>query len=158
MQVDRDIEYRRTFLQAELMARYGRAQLHFVPARMVLGWMSGIQYLNTRYEPQVDSRGQLVVEPFGNKERLGIARTGVFLGSNLGRRNNWNANIELMIDREFNTNMNDPIDDRTATYVRGGLAYVLRPGKRLQFDYQGFRSLNGLRKRNNFSIIWIIDF
>jgi hypothetical protein len=35
-----------------------------------------------------------------------------------------------MIDREFNTNMNDPIDDRTALYVRGGLAYILRPGKR----------------------------
>jgi hypothetical protein len=63
-----------------------------------------------------------------------------------------------MVDREFNTNMNDPIDDRTATYVRGGLAYILRPGKRLQFDYQGFRTLNGLRKRNNCSIIWIIDF
>jgi hypothetical protein len=158
LQVDRDVEYRRTFLQAELMARYGRRQLPFLPARIQLGWMSGVQYLNTRYEPEVDSRGQTVVEPFGNKERLGIARTGIFLGSNLGRRDSWNANIELMIDREFNTNMNNPIDDRTATYVRGGLAYVLKPGKRLQFDYQGFRSLNGLRKRNNFSIIWIIDF
>ena len=63
-----------------------------------------------------------------------------------------------MVDREFNTNMNNPIDDRTAIYVRGGLAYILKPGKRLQFDYQGFRSMNGLRKRNNFSIIWVIDF
>jgi hypothetical protein len=158
LQVDRDVEYRRTFLQAELMARYGRAQLRFLPARVQLGWMSGVQYLDTRYEPEIDSRGQTVIEPFGDKERLGIARAGVFLGSNLDRRNKWNGNIELMIDREFNTNMNDPIDDRTATYVRGGLAYVLRPGKRLQFDYQGFRSLNGLRKRNNFSFIWIIDF
>jgi len=158
LQVDRDVEYHRAFLQAEFMARYGRTQLQFLPARMQLGWMSGVQYLNTRYEPEVDSRGQPVVEPFGNEERLGIARAGVFLGFTLGRRNNWNANIELMLDREFTTNMNNPIDDRTETYVRGGLAYVLKPGKRLQFDYQGFRSLHGLRTRNNFSIIWIIDF
>ena len=158
LQVDRNVEYRRTFLQAELMARYGRAQLQFLPARMQLGWMGGVQYLNTRYEPEVDSRGQTVVEPFGDKERLGIGRAGVFVGSSLGRRNAWNTTIELMVDREFNTNMNDPIDDRTALYVRGGLAYILKPGKRLQFDYQGFRSLNGLRKRNNFSFIWIIDF
>jgi hypothetical protein len=158
LQVERDVEYRRAFLQAELMARYGRAQLKFLPARMQLGWMSGVQYLNTRYEPEVDSRGQTVVEPFGNKERLGIARAGVFLGSNLGRRNKWNTNIEFMLDREFTTNMNDPIDDRTGIYVRGGLAYILKPGKRLQFDYQGFRSINGLRKRNNFSTIWVIDF
>src|SRR5262245_49598761 len=61
LQVDRDVEYRRTFLQAELMARYGRAQLRFLPARMQLGWMGGVQYLNTRYEPEVDSRGQTVV-------------------------------------------------------------------------------------------------
>jgi hypothetical protein len=158
LKIDRDIEYRRTFLQAELIARYGRPQVRFLPPRMQLGWMSGVQYLNTRYEHEVDSRGQTVVEPFGDKERLGNARAGVFLGSNLGRRNAWNINIELMVDREFNTNMNNPIDDRTAAYVRGGLAYVLRPGKRLQFDYQGFRSLHGLRKRNNFSIIWIVDF
>jgi hypothetical protein len=158
LQVDRDVEYRRNFLQAELTARYGRAQLQFLPARAQLGWMSGVQYLDTRYEPQVDSRGQTVLEPFGDKERLAIARAGVFLGSSLGRRNAWNTNIELMFDREFNTNMNDPIDDRNAIYVRGGLAYILRPGKRLQFDYQGFRSLHGLRKRNNFSLIWIIDF
>src|SRR5262245_45857446 len=73
LQVDRDVEYHRAFLQAELMARYGRAQLRFLPARVQLGWMSGVQYLKTRYEPEVDSRGGIVVEPFGDLERLGIA-------------------------------------------------------------------------------------
>jgi hypothetical protein len=146
LNVDRDVEYHRAFLQAELMARYGRAQLQFLPARVQLGWMSGVQYLKTRYEPEVDSRGQIVVEPFGNLERLGIARAGVFLGSNFGRRNNWNANIELMLDREFNTNMNNPIDDRNETYVRGGLAYVLKPGKRFQFDFRAFAACTDFAK------------
>ena len=72
----------------------------------------GAQYLNTRFEPEVDSRGQTVVEPFGNKERLAIARAGVYLGSNLGRRNNWNTNIELMFDDENRiTQIYEPLQD-----------------------------------------------
>jgi len=120
--------------------------------------MTGAQYLQTRYEPKIDSRGQTVVEPFGNKERLGIVRGGTFTAVTLGGRNQWNANIELMFDHEVDTNMDNPINDRTTRYVRGGLAYIVRPGKRIQFDYQGFRSLNGLRSRNNFSFIGVIDF
>jgi hypothetical protein len=158
LQIDRATEYRRSCMQAELMSRYGRAQLSFLPARVQLGWMGGVQYLATRYEPESDSRGQPVIEPFGNKERLGIAREGVFFSTTFGRRNSWNANIELMFDHEFNTNMNHPIDDRTTRYVRGGLAYVLKPGKRIQFDYQGFRSVNGLRSRDNFTLIGLVDF
>ena len=156
--VDRDVEFQRRFLHGELMGRYGRGQLKFLPARVQLGWMGGVQYLDTHYEPQIDSRGQPVVEPFGNTERLGIVRAGSFLGATLGRRSNWSANIELMFDHEFNTNMNRPIDDRTSRYVRGGLAYIVRPGKRIQFDYQGFRSLDGLRSRDNFTLAGIIDF
>jgi hypothetical protein len=113
------------------------------------------------YIPQAaiwGSRGVTVVEPFGNKERLGIVRGGSFLGATLRRRNNWNATVELMFDHEFDTNMDFPIDDKTTRYVRAGLAYIVRPGKRIQFDYQGFLSLDGMRSRNNFSFIGVIDF
>ena len=140
------------------MARYGRAQLSFLPARMQVGWMGGVQYLDTRYEPKIDSRGQQVVEAFGNRERLGVVRAGGFLATNFGNGNRWSASVELMFDHEFETNMNRPIDDRTTRYVRGGLGYSLMPGKRIQLDYQGFRSLDNLRSRDNFTLIGIIDF
>jgi hypothetical protein len=158
VEVQRPLDYRRRFLQLETILRLGREQLDFLPAGMQLGGMVGIHYLDTHYEQQTNSLGQKVNEPFGNHERLGVFRGGVFAAKNLGSANTWNAYADLMLDREFDNNLNHPIDDRTSTLLRLGIARLLGPGKRISLDYQRSQSWNGVRERNNFLLIAIIDF
>tara|TARA_R110002110_G_scaffold415821_3_gene656931 strand:- start:20868 stop:21941 length:1074 start_codon:yes stop_codon:yes gene_type:complete len=158
LEIEREIENRRRFFKSELLGRYNSSHADFIPARTQLGWMAGIQYLDTRYERKINSLGQPVNEPFGNRERLGIARAGIFTSYTFGHNNNWNASVEYMLDHEFDTNMATVINDRNNRYLRAGLAYIVGPGKRIQFDYQGFHSTGGSRGRNNFSIIAVIDF
>ena len=158
LRIDREIEFRRRYMKFELMSRYSRAQFGRIPAGAQVGWMAGLQYLDTRYEPRLNSLGQLVVEPFGDQERLGIVRAGVFSAVTFGAKNHWNTSLELMADYEFDTNLNVPIDDKTTRYVRGGLAYLVSPGKRIQLDYQDFKSTGGCRDRSNLSLIFVLDF
>lgn len=158
IRIDREIEFRRRYLKLELMSRYSRAQFKRIPTGVQLGWMAGIQYLDTRYEPKLNSLGQAVAEPFGDHERLGIARAGLFSAVTLGEKNHWNANLELMADYEIDTNLDYPIDDKTTRYIRAGVAYLVGPGKRIQLDYQDFRSSRGYRERKNLSLIFVFDF
>ena len=156
--VERTLDYRRRFFQVETISRLGTAQLKFLPAGMQLGGMAGIHYLDTSYERQINSLGQTVNEPFGNHERLGVFRSGLFASKNIGSANVWNAYADLMLDHEFDNNLNHPIDDRTSTLMRLGIARLLGPGKRISLDYQRSQSWNGVRERNNFLLIAVIDF
>lgn len=156
--VARDIDYHRRYLQAESIVRFTRAQIPALPAGWQLGGMAALHYLDTRYSAQRNSLGQVVVEPFGNKERLGVVRTGLFLQGAFGTNGAWNPYAELMFDRELDNNMDTPLSTRNSVLLRTGLARTLGPGKRLSLEYQRTESTNNLRERNNLILLLVYDF
>jgi hypothetical protein len=156
--VTRDLDYHRRYLQTESIVRLTRAQLPWLPAGWQTGGMAAIHYLDTRYQAQRNSLGQTVVEPFGNHERLGILRTGLFLQGAFGAGGTWNPYVELVFDRELDTNMDNPLNTRNSVQLRSGLARTLGQGHRLSVEYQHSESSNRLRERDNLILLMVYDF
>jgi hypothetical protein len=156
--VRRDLEYRRRYLQVENILRFTRAQWSVLPAGWQLGGMAAVHYLDTRYENQVNSLGQAVVEPFGNHERLGLVRGGLFLQAAFGANGATTPYVEVLRDYEFDTNMARPLDGRNSMIVRAGIARTFGPGKRLSLEYQRSESRNALRERGNLILLLVYDF
>jgi hypothetical protein len=156
--VTRDIDYRRRYVQLESIVRLTRAQWTALPAGWQAGGMAALHYLDTRYEPHRNSLGQVVTEPFGNHEHLGVLRTGVFLQGAFGANGAWAPYAEALVDREFDTNIDRPLAARNTFMLRTGIARTLGPGKRLSLEYQRSRSFNGERTRNNFILLAVLDF
>lgn len=156
--VTRPLDYRRRYLQAEALWRFTSQQLAVLPAGLQVGGSLGLYGLDTRYEPQTNSLGQTVREPFGNRERLTVLRGGVFLSQTLGAGGNWNPYAELLLDREIRNNLSRPLDDRSGYITRLGLARLLGPGKRMSVEWQHTASQNQLRERDNFLFVTVLDF
>lgn len=156
--VTRELDYHRRYLQMESIVRLTRAQLAWLPAGWQAGGMTAIHYLDTRYHAQRNSLGQPVVEPFGNQERLGILRTGLFLQGAFGAGGAWNPYAELVFDRELDTNMDSPLTTRNSVQLRSGLARTLGQGRRLSIEYQHSESTNHLRERDNLILLLVYDF
>ena len=158
MNIARQLDYQRRYLQTEAIIRLTRTQLPFLPANLQVGGMAAWHYLDLRYESQRNSLGQTVVEPFGNRERLGVFRSGVFVSANIGNNGLWNPYTELLLDREIDNNMTAPLDDRTSVLWRAGLARLLGTGKRISMEYQHSQSRHGARERDNLLLVAVIDF
>lgn len=157
-QVTRDLNYHRRYLQMESIVRLTRAQLPWLPAGWQAGGMAAVHYLDTRYHAQRNSLGQTVEEPFGNRESLGILRTGLFLQGAFGAGGTWNPYAELVFDRELDTNMDHPLNTRNSVQLRSGLARTLGQGRRLSLEYQHSESTNSLRERDNLILLLVYDF
>ena len=158
LDIDRDVKLRREYVNLEAIARYDRRQLDWLPEGSQLRWHSALQYLALGYSPRENSLGQTPEEPFGNSQRLGIIRTGLNFSSTFGENDNWNASGELMIDHEFDTNMNHPINDSITGSWSIGLTRLFQPGQRMMVEYQRYENRRGQRSRNNFSLIAVFDF
>ena len=156
--ISRPLDYRRRYLQVEAIVRVNSQQWSALPAWLQVGGMAAVHALDTRYLPQRNSLGQAVVEPFGNQERLTVLRTGVFVSATVGARAQWNPYGELLLDQEINTNMRQPLNDRTGLILRLGVARLLGPGKRLSLEYQRSQSRHELRERNNLLLVAVLDF
>lgn len=156
--VTRELDYHRRYLQLESIVRLTRAQLPWLPAGWQAGGMAALHYLDTRYSAQRNSLGQAVREPFGNRERLGVLRTGLFLQGAFGANGAWNPYAELLFDRELDTNMDTPLSARNSVQLRSGLAHTLGPGRRLSLEYQRSQSTNQLRERDNLILLLVYDF
>lgn len=156
--VTRSLDYRRRYLQLESIVRLTRAQWPLLPAGWQAGGMVGLHYVDTRYETQRNSLGQLVTEPFGNHEYLGVVRTGLFLQGAFGANGVWTPYSEALVDREFDTNLDRPLSARNTFLLRMGIARTLGPGKRLSLEYQRSQSFNGDRTRNNLILLAVLDF
>jgi hypothetical protein len=156
--VTRELDYHRRYLQLESIVRLTRAQLSLLPPGWQAGGMAALHYLDTRYSAQRSSLGQVVTEPFGNKERLGILRTGLFLQGAGGANGAWNPYAELLFDRELDTNLNHPLSTRNSVQLRTGLARTMGQGRRLSVEYQHSESTNELRERDNLILLLVYDF
>ncbi len=156
--VTRPLDYRRRYLQLEGLFRYTNQQIPALPAGLQIGGSLGLYSLDTRYQPQINSLGQTVREPFGNQERLAVLRGGVFLSQTLGAGGNWNPYAELLLDREIRSNLSRPLDDRSGYVSRLGLARLLGPGKRMSVEWQHTASQHQLRERDNFLFVTVLDF
>lgn len=156
--VTRELAYRRRYLQVESILRFTSAQLAALPAGWQAGGMAALHYLDTRYEARNNSLGQPVTEPFGSHEYLGIVRTGLFLQGALGAGGAWNPYLEAMVDREFDTNLDRPLNARNTLMLRTGIARTFGPGKRLSLEYQRSQSFNGRRERANLILLAVYDF
>lgn len=121
-----------------------------------LRWRSGLHYLSTHYDSQTNSLGQVVIEPFGNKETLALLRTGVYLSWQLGEEKHWSPFIETLYDYEIDTNMNSALDEPHTLAGKLGIAYLPFPGKRLQLEVQRYQGVGGEQVRNsiNFTAVW----
>ncbi len=156
--VTRPLDYQRNYIQVESILRLSPQQLHWLPAGSQLGASAAVYLLDSRYQPELNSLGQAVTEPFGNHEHLKIMRTGIFYSTTLAGNTKWNPYTELLLDREFDTNMSHPLDDRTGLIWKAGLAWLPAPGKRISLEYQRSQSRHDLRERDNFLVVAIFDF
>lgn len=156
--VTRGIDYHRRYLQLETIVRLTRAQLSWLPAGWQAGGMAAVHYLDTRYDTQRNSLGQLATEPFGDKERLGVLRSGLFLQSAFGANGSWAPYAELLFDRELDSNLDHPLSARNSVLLRTGLARTLGQGRRLSLEYQRSQSTNQLRERDNLILLLVLDF
>lgn len=158
LNIHRDMEYQRRYLQVDLMGRYNRSHIGWLPERAVLRWTQSLQHLHTRHHAKHNSLGQLVNEPFGLQERYTVARTGLNLSNPISSDARWSAFGELTLDYEIETNMNFPLDDRTVATLSGGIVRQLAPGKRVQLVYDRYQHTRDRRSRDNFSMIAVMDF
>ena len=158
LNIRRDIEFHRRFVHLETLLRLDRSRLSWLPAGMQLGAMAGLQYLENDYTSQSNNLGQPVVEPFGNRQRLGIFRTGLYFSSPLGSDTGWTFSTDLMVDHEVSSNMDSPIGQPGSVLPRLAIAKVLGPGKRITFEYQRSQNFGLTRERNNFVLTAVIDF
>lgn len=156
--IRRDIETRRRYLQIDAMARFSQAALPWLPDGSVLSWSNSFRHLHTTLEPTRNSLGQVVAEPFGEHERLSLLSTGLNLSYPLGDSGFWSVYGDVTLDYELETNMNFPIDDRTAITLGSGIVRQLARGKRVQLEFQRYQHTQDTRSRNNLSLIAVVDF
>jgi hypothetical protein len=155
--ISRNIEYDRTYLQLEGILRMTSTQLDWLPAGWQLGGMAGLHWLRQDYDAQLNSLGQVVNEPFGNTERLGVFRTGLFISGAMGADNSWIPYLEALVDRET-TNMDSPFTSRNSSITRTGLAKTLGTGKRLSLEWQHSNNSSSTRDRDNLILLLVYDF
>lgn len=156
--ITRSVESQRRYLQMDAMARFSQSMLPWLPDGSVLRWSNSFRHLHTTLEPTVNSLGQAVIEPFGERERLSLLSTGLNLSYPLGGDGRWSVYGDVSLDYELETNMNFPIDDRMAVTVGSGIVRQIARGKRVQLEYQRYQHTRVTRSRNNLSLIAVIDF
>jgi hypothetical protein len=155
--ISRNIEYDRAYLQLEGILRLTSTQLDWLPAGWQFGGMVGLHWLKQDYENQLNSLGQVVNEPFGNSERLGVFRTGLFISGAMGADNSWSPYMEALVDRE-NTNLDSPFTSRNSSIFRTGLAKTLGTGKRVSLEWQHSNNTSSTRERDNLILLLVYDF
>lgn len=158
LNIYRDVEYQRRYLQIDLMGRYNRSRINWLPPRAMLRWTQSLQHLHTRHRDKRNSLGQPVNEPFGPRERYTLVRTGLNLSNPLTDDGRWSAFGELTLDYELETNMTFPLSDRTVVSASAGVVRQFAPGKRVQLVYDRYQHTRDRRSRNNLSIISVMDF
>ncbi|OFE12084.1 hypothetical protein PHACT_02180 [Pseudohongiella acticola] len=158
LNITRDVEYQRRYLQLDAMARFNQSTLPWLPERVMLRWANSFRHLHIHNEPTTNSLGQAVAEPFGEQNRLSVLSTSLNLGYPLGSSGSWSVFGEIALDYELETNMNFPIDDRTAVTLSSGIVRQLARGKRMHLQYDRYQHARGTRSRNNLSLIATIDF
>jgi hypothetical protein len=151
--VAQDTEFERSYLTVEVIGRYNVA----LPFRGQLRWRSGIHYLRHNNDRVVNSLGQVVQEPFGDIERLGLLRTGAYYSWRAGDTQQWSPFVELMYDYEFENNMDAIIEDPHTITAKAGLARLIKPGWRAQLDVQRYQGLQGQRARNGVTLALVLD-
>lgn len=156
MDIARDVEYNRQFLDLEAVAHYNASNVGWIPVGTQIDWSSVLQYLDYRYEPQIDSLGRLTQEPFGDHNRLGIVRSTVSVAQRLGE--NWSLGAELGADYEWENNMDFPIDDPLTGVAGVSITRLFAPGQRLMLEYERYENRRGQRSRDNVSLIATFDF
>ncbi len=156
LDIARDVEYERQFVDFEAVAHYNRGNTAWMPRGTQLDWISALQYMTYDYEPRIDSRGQRVREPFGDHNRLGILRTSLAVSQSLGE--NWSLSGELAVDYEWENNMTVPIDDPWTGMASLGVVRQFAPGQRLLLEYERYENSDGMRSRDNVSLIAVFDF
>jgi hypothetical protein len=158
LNVARDSEYTRQYMQAGLMARITKAQLSWLPEGSALRWSNGLQMIQNHHERAVNSLGQVATEPFGRTEHLSVLRTGFNYSQNITQDGVWSAFAEVALDYEIDTNMAFPIDDRAGMVYSAALVRQLARGKRVQILVDRFQHANNDRSRNSVTLIGVIDF
>lgn len=158
LNIARDAEYTRQYLQAGLMARITPAQLPWLPEGSALRWSNGLQMIQNHHERAVNSLGQVASEPFGRTEYLSLIRSGFNYSQNITADGVWSAFAEVAFDYEIDTNMAFPIDDRAGMVYSAALVRQLARGKRVQILLDRFQHANDDRSRNSVTLIGVIDF
>ncbi|MDO9519485.1 MAG: hypothetical protein Q7L19_04660 [Pseudohongiella sp.] len=158
LNITRDSEYTRQYMQASLMARITKAQLSWLPEGSVLRWSNGLQMIQNHHERAINSLGQVATEPFGRTEHLSVLRSGFNYSQNITQNGLWSAFAEIALDYEIDTNMAFPIDDRAGMVYSAALVRQLARGKRVQILVDRFQHANNDRSRNSVTLIGVIDF
>lgn len=156
LDIARDVEYTRQFLDLEAVAHYNARNVSWMPAGTQVDWRSVVQYLDYRYEPQIDSLGRLSQEPFGDHNRLGVLRSSVSVAQRLG--DSWSLGAEVGVDYEWQNNMDFPIDDPLTGVAGISITRLFAPGQRLMLEYERYENRRGQRSRDNVSLIATFDF
>lgn len=151
--VAQDTEFERSYLTVEVIGRYNIELL----ASGQLRWRSGLHYLRHNNDRVVNSLGQVVQQPFGDFERLGLLRTGAYYSWRAGERQQWSPFVEMMYDYEFENNMDTIIEDPHTITVKAGLARLIKPGWRAQLDVQRYQGLRGERARKGVTLALVFD-
>jgi hypothetical protein len=120
-------------------------------------WRSGIHYLSNNFEDSIDSMGLPSTEPFGNSERLGIARTGYLQMWPIAQVANTTVYFEAMVDYEFENNMDKFTQDSLTLSAKAGIAWIPSPLRRIQLEWQKFEGQKGLRSREGIMLIILLD-
>ena len=120
-------------------------------------WRSGIHYLSNHFEDSINSMGLPSTEPFGNSERLGIARTSYLQMWPIAQVANTTVYFEAMVDYEFENNMDKFMQDRLTLSAKAGIAWIPSPLRRIQLEWQKFEGQKGLRSREGIMLIILLD-
>jgi len=148
--VTHDVDIGRSLISADLIGNYN-----------VLGgqlrWRSAIHLMLSRYDDQINNLGEAVNEPFGDRERLGVIRTGAYQAWTVGADRQYSPYIELIADHEFTNNLDTQIRDKNTLTFKTGISWLLWTSQRIQIEYQRFQGIRGHRERDSVSLVAILD-
>ena len=120
-------------------------------------WRTGVHYLESSYGNQINNLGQAVKEPFGNREEIGIIRTGYSQTWPILQLSNTSFSLEGHIDYEFENSMTTSFDDKTTTAFKIGATWTPSPLHRVQLQWQEFHGTRNVRSRSGPALIILFD-
>lgn len=156
IRISQDVEYTRSYVNADVIARYSLP--NFIIPNAQFRWRSGIYYLHNDYENEKNNLDLTAREPFGNQERLGFVRTGGHLSWRYGAEKQWSPFTEFMYDYEIQNNMDSVFDDPHTITLKLGVAWLPKLGKRVQLEAQRYQGVDNERARNNVTLTILMDY
>ncbi len=147
----------RLYFQSELVGRFGKSDLNWLPQGWVLNPIFGILYQRAWIEETADSFGNLASGVAGPEETYSTIWAKARISKEL-RPGTWSPKATLGFEHELANDLDEYLDEPTYGVVGLGITYLTKFGGNFDLTYSGRLGLNGVRKQNGLTFAFTMAF